>query len=138
VALVGLGANQPEDAIYPMNLADAGGKPMTGAKRYVLHFKRAELPPVDAFWSVTMYDAAGFQVANPINRYAIGDRDALKYNADGSLDLYIQSGSPGKDKEANWLPLPPSGVLGLTLRLYAPKAPALDGRWVPPAVKAMK
>lgn len=138
VALVGLGANQPEDAIYPMNLADADGKPVNGAKRYVLHFRREELPPVDAFWSLTMYDAAGFQVANPINRYAIGDRDALKYNADGSLDLYIQSSSPGKDKEPNWLPSPAEGVLGLTLRLYAPKSAALDGRWVPPAVKAVK
>ena len=138
VAMVGLGANQPEDAIYPMNVADADGKPMTGANRYVLHFKKQELPPVDAFWSVTMYDAAGFQVANPLNRFAIGDRDALNYNADGSLDLYIQSTSPGKDKEANWLPSPAKGNLGVTMRLYAPKAAALDGRWVPPAIKKVK
>lgn len=138
VAMIGLGANQPEDAIYPMNIADANGKPMDGANRYVLHFKKQELPPVDAFWSVTMYDAEGFQVANPLNRFAIGDRDALKYNADGSLDLYIQSASPGKDKEANWLPSPAKGRLGVTMRLYAPKAAALDGRWVPPAIKQLK
>jgi hypothetical protein len=138
VAMAGLGANQPEDAVYPLSMADADGKPVTGENRYVLHFSKAELPPVDAFWSVTMYDAEGFQVANPINRFAIGDRDALKYNADGSLDLYLQHESPGKDKEANWLPAPKSGVLGVTMRLYAPKAQALDGRWNPPAIKLVK
>jgi hypothetical protein len=101
----------------------------------VLHFNQDELPPVDAFWSVTMYDADGFQVANPLNRFAIGDRDALKYNADGSLDIYIQSTSPGADKESNWLPAPAQGALGITMRLYAPNAKVLDGRWVPPAIK---
>jgi hypothetical protein len=82
-----------------------------------------------------MYDAEGFQVANPINRFAIGDRDALKFNADGSLDLYIQNENPGSDMESNWLPAPKSGQLGLTLRLCAPKQQALDGRWDPPAIK---
>jgi len=135
VAMVGLGANQPDDAIYPNNLADADGKPMEGAGKYVLHFSKAELPPAEAFWSITMYDADGFQAANPLNRFAIGDRDALKYNADGSLDIYIQHDSPGSDKESNWLPSPASGTLGITMRLYAPKAQALDGRWVPPVVK---
>jgi len=135
VAMVGLGANQVEDAIYPMCVADADGKELRGENRYVLHFEKAGLPPVGAFWSVTMYDAEGFQVANPISRFAIGDRDALKYNADGSLDLYIQPATPGADKEANWLPSPAAGVLGVTMRLYAPKAPALDGRWNPPAVR---
>lgn len=135
VALVGLGANQPEDAVYPLNVADADGKPLDGANQYVLHFSQAELPPVGAFWSVTMYDADGFPVANELNRFAIGDRDELKYNADGSLDIHIQHVSPGKDKESNWLPAPAKGVLGVTMRLYAPKAQVLDGRWVPPAVK---
>jgi hypothetical protein len=135
VALAGLGANQPEDAVYPLNIADADGKPVTGENKYVLHFSKAELPPVDAFWSVTMYDAEGFQVANPINRFAIGDRDALKYNGDGSVDIYLQHESPGKDKEGNWLPAPKSGVLGVTMRLYAPKAQVLNGRWNPPALK---
>jgi hypothetical protein len=138
VAMAGLGANQPEDAVYPLSMADADGKPVKGENKYVLHFSKAELPPVDAFWSVTMYDAEGFQVANPLDRFAIGDRDALKYNADGSLDLYLQHESPGKDKEANWLPAPKSGVLGVTMRLYAPKAQALDGRWNPPAIKLVK
>jgi len=135
VAMVGLGANQPDDAIYPLNIADADGNPVMGEHRYVLHFAKSDLPPADAFWSLTMYDEEGFQVANPINRFAIGDRDALKYNADGSLDLFIQNEHPGPDGEANWLPSPKSGKLGLTLRLYAPRAEALDGRWNPPAIK---
>lgn len=135
VAMVGLGANQPQDAIYPLNVADADGQPMDGSKNYILHFDQATLPPVEAFWSITMYDADGFQVANALNRFAIGDRDALTYNADGSVDLYIQSQSPGADRESNWLPAPAQGLLGLTMRLYAPKAEALDGRWAPPAVK---
>ena len=138
VALVGLGANQPQDAIYPLNLSDADGKPMEGGKRYVLHFSKAELPPVDAFWSVTMYDATGYPIANRLNRFAIGDRDALRYNADGSLDIYIQHESPGKDKESNWLPSPAKDVLSVTIRLYAPKPQALDGRWVPPAIKRVQ
>lgn len=135
VAMVGLGANQPEDAIYPLNVADADGKPVMAENNYVLHFNQGDLPPVDAFWSLTMYDAEGFQVANPLNRFAIGDRDPLKFNADGSLDLYIQSQSPGPDKESNWLPAPKSGALGLTLRLYAPKPQAVEGRWKPPAIR---
>jgi hypothetical protein len=135
VSMVGLGANQPEDAIYPMCIGDSNGKPLLGEKKYQLHFAKNELPPVEAFWSVTMYDAEGFQVANPINRFAIGDRDELKFNADGSLDLYLQHENPGKDKESNWLPSPKSGELGVTMRLYAPKASVLDGRWNPPAIK---
>ncbi|MCH9004893.1 MAG: DUF1254 domain-containing protein [Proteobacteria bacterium] len=138
VALIGLGANQPEDAIYPLNLSDTDGKPMEGGKRYVLHFSKAELPPVDAFWSVTMYDTTGFQVANELNRFAIGDRDALMYNVDGSLNIYIQHESPGTDKESNWLPSSAKGVLGVTMRLYAPRPQALDGRWVPPAIKKVQ
>lgn len=135
VSMVGLGANQPEDAIYPLNVSDADGKPVTAENNYVLHFEKSEIPPVSAFWSLTMYDAEGFQVANPLNRFAIGDRDPLKFNADGSVDLYIQHESPGPDKESNWLPAPKTGHLGLTLRLYAPRPEALDGRWSPPAVR---
>lgn len=135
VAMVGLGANQPQDAIYPLCVADTDGKPLEGSNKYILRFSKEELPPVEAFWSITMYDHEGFQVANTLNRFAIGDRDALKYNADGSLDIYIQHDSPGADKESNWLPSPPQGKLGITMRLYAPKPQALDGRWNPPAVK---
>ncbi|HEY6520134.1 MAG TPA: DUF1254 domain-containing protein [Roseiarcus sp.] len=135
VAMLGLGANQVDDAIYPMNVGDADGKPVTGGSKYVLHFTKDELPPVDAFWSLTLYDEEGFQVANPLNRFAIGDRDALKFGADGSLDLYVQNENPGPDKEPNWLPSPKSGVLALTLRLYAPKPQVADGRWNPPAIR---
>ena len=134
LAQIGLGANQVEDAIYPMNVADADGQPVDGNNDYVIHFSKAELPPVDAFWSITMYDAEGYQVANPLNRFAIGDRDPLKYNADGSLDIYMQNGSPGADKESNWLPAP-RGRLGITMRLYAPRPEVADGRWVPPPVR---
>lgn len=138
VAMVGLGANQPEDAIYPLCIADATGQPLRGEHRYIVHFPKGQLPPVNAFWSITMYDAQGFQVANPINRFAIGDRDSLKFNPDGSLDIYIQHTDPGSDKTSNWLPSPASGLLGVTMRLYAPAAEALDGRWNPPAVKRVQ
>ncbi len=134
VALIGLGANLPEDAVYPLNIGDSDGKPLTGANKYVLHFAKNEIPPVGAFWSVTLYDKDGFPSPNQLKRNAIGDRDPLKYNADGSLDLYFQNESPGADKESNWLPAP-TDAFNLTMRLYAPKPEALDGRWNPPAVK---
>jgi hypothetical protein len=134
VALVGLGVNPPEDAVYPVAVADADGQPLTGDRDYVLHFERDELPPAQAFWSVTMYDEEGFQVANVLDRFALGDRDDLIYNADGSLDLYLRHTSPGADREANWLPAP-RGPLGITLRLYAPAPEVLDGRWTPPAIR---
>ncbi len=120
VTLVGLGANPPEDAVYPMLVTDADGQPLAGENDYVIHFDAGKLPPVDAFWSVTMYDAEGYQVANEIDRFAIGDRDALQYNADGSLDLYLQHSNPGPEKLSNWLPAPLGGTLGVTMRLYAP------------------
>lgn len=135
VTLVGLGANPAEDAIYPVLLADADGHPLTGDQDYAIHFDADALPPVFAFWSITMYDAEGFQAANELSRFAIGDRDPLVYNADGSLDILIQHANPGPDREANWLPAP-SGPLGITMRLYAPKPAALDGTWhAPPVLK---
>ena len=134
VTMVGLGANAAEDAVYPILLADADGKPLAGDNDYVLHFGKTELPPVHAFWSVTMYDAEGFQAANSLNRFAIGDRDPLQYNTDGSLDLYLQHKPPATSKEANWLPAP-QGPLGVTMRLYSPKARVLNGTWEPPAVR---
>jgi hypothetical protein len=136
VAMVGLGANLPEDAVYPLNLGDAEGQPLSGVNKYVLHFAKNEIPPVGAFWSVTLYDKAGFPTSNALNRNAIGDRDALKFNADGSLDLYFQNASPGADGESNWLPAPKDDF-NLTMRLYAPKAEVLDGRWAPPAIKRL-
>ena len=133
VTQLGLGANLPEDAIYPLNLADDTGKPLDGASNYVLHFDKGQTPPVNAFWSVTLYDAQGFQVANPLNRFAVSSWMPFKYNSDGSLDLYFQNESPGADKEASWLPAP-KGPYNLTMRLYAPKAEALTGKWNPPPV----
>ena len=134
VAMVGLGANLPEDAVYPLNLGDAEGKPLNGANRYVLHFEKDQIPPAKAFWSVTLYDQHGFPTANALNRNAIGDRDALKLGADGSLDLYIQHASPGAEKESNWLPAP-AEAFNLTMRVYSPRLEVLDGRWAPPPVK---
>lgn len=133
VTLVGLGANPPEDAVYPLLNADADGDAVTGDRDYVIHFAADALPPVSAFWSVTMYDAEGYQVANELDRFALGDRDALTYGADGSLTLYLQHANPGPERESNWLPAP-LGPLGVTMRLYAPRAEVLDGRWVPPVV----
>jgi hypothetical protein len=133
VTQLGLGANLPEDAIYPLNLGDADGKPLDGASNYVLHFDKGQTPPVNAFWSVTLYDPQGFQVANPLNRFAVSSWMPFKYNPDGSLDLYFQNESPGADKEANWLPSS-KGPYNLTMRLYAPKGEALTGKWNPPPV----
>lgn len=133
VAWVGLGANLPADAIYPMTRVDSEGQPLDGANRYILHFAPGELPPVDGFWSLTMYNNRQFFVRNPLSRFAIGDRNPLTLNSDGSLDLYIQHESPGPEKESNWLPAPADGF-NLMLRLYWPKQAVLDGTWIPPVV----
>jgi hypothetical protein len=136
VALVGLGANLPADAVYPSAFVDADGKPLTGANRYVLHFGKDATPPVNAFWSLTMYNAESFFVDNPINRYAISSWMPLRKNKDGSIDIYIQRESPGKDKQANWLPAA-EGEFNVTMRMYWPKdtAPSIvDGSWKPPAI----
>ncbi len=147
IAYFGLGANTVEDAVYPSAMVNAKGQPLfeRGAK-YVLHFEKEQIPPVRAFWSLTMYNDRQltmyndrqFFADNPINRYAIGDRDALKFNDDGSLDLYIQRESPGADKESNWLPAPKDGGFSLTMRLYWPKPVVLDGTWQPPGIVKAK
>lgn len=133
VSQLGLGANSPEDAIYPLNLGDETGKPLDGTNNYVLHFEKGAIPPVEAFWSITLYDPKGFQVANELNRFAVSSWMSFGYNEDGSLDLYFQNESPGEDKETNWLPAP-MGPFNLTMRLYAPKREALTGEWNPPPV----
>lgn len=133
VAQVGLGANLPEDAIYPLNLVDSSGKPLDGSHKYTIHFAKSDLPPVNAFWSITLYDPEGFQVPNPLNRFAVSSWMPFKYNADGSLDLHFQNESPGPGREANWLPAP-KGPFNLTMRLYGPRIEALTGRWNPPVV----
>ena len=131
IALIAFGANLPADAVYPTTFVDADGNPLNAANRYRLHFEPGLTPPVRAFWSVTLYDAHSFFVANALNRYALSSWMPLKRNVDGSLDLYIQPDSPGKDLEANWLPAA-SGDFNLTLRMYwtsvAPPS-ILDGSW---------
>ena len=133
ITQVGLGANLPEDAIYPFNLADDTGKPLDGANKYTIHFDKGATPPTSAFWSITLYDQEGFQVANPLNRFDVSSWMPFSFNPDGSLDLYFQNESPGSYKEANWLPAP-KGPFNLTMRLYAPKSEVLTGKWNPPPV----
>ncbi len=133
VALVGLGANLPEDAIYPRRTVDSDQQLLNGANQYVIRFAKDQLPPVGAFWSISMYNSRQAFIKNPINRHAIGDRDNLKFAADGSLTLYIQNESPGKDKESNWLPAP-KDAFNLFMRLYWPKKEILDGSWKPPEI----
>jgi hypothetical protein len=138
IAFAGLGTNLPEDAIYPSTSKDSEGNPVDGSNKYVMHFEKDEIPPVDAFWSLTAYNSKDFLVANSINRFAIGDRDDLKYNEDGSLDIYIQNSDPGGDKTSNWLPSTQEGLTTLTLRLYQPKESILDGTWKVPGVKKVE
>jgi DNA sulfur modification protein DndE len=133
VAMIGLGANLPEDAVYPFTTVDADDNPLDGANKYTLRFPKGQTPPAKGFWSLTMYTPEFFFAENSINRYSIGPRDHLKYNRDGSLDLYIQHESPGKEKESNWLPAP-AGPFILMLRLYWPDKSVLDGTWKPPGV----
>ncbi|HEX6663519.1 MAG TPA: DUF1254 domain-containing protein [Gaiellaceae bacterium] len=132
VELIGLGANLPEDAIYPLIYVDVAGQPFDGANRYVWHLEADELPPVHAFWSLTLYDDEGFQVANELDRFAIGDRNHLEFNTDGSLDIHIQHDEPSSGT-SNWLPAP-KGSFNLCARLYYPKPELLDGTWAPAAL----
>jgi hypothetical protein len=137
VTRLGLGCNLTEDAVYPTAATDGSGQKLDGANKYVIRFPKGQMPPVRGFWSLTMYDAQYFFVANPLNRYTLSQRNALKSNPDGSVDLYIQAANPGPDKESNWLPAP-SGPFNLMLRLYWPKErppSLLDGTWQPPAVE---
>jgi hypothetical protein len=137
IARVGLWGNHPYEAAYPQVFLDEHGEQLNGSREYVLHFD--ELPPADAFWSVTMYDIPKFYlVANPIQRYSIGDRTpGLKYDPDGSLDIYIQHESPGPDIESNWLPAP-EGDFRPILRMYQPRPEALDGTWTPPPIRRVE
>jgi hypothetical protein len=137
VTAIGLGANLPQDAVYPTSEGPDLVKKYSGDKKYVMHFAKGQLPPVNGFWSLTMYDKDYFFVDNVLNRYSISERVKLKPNADGSIDLYIQNESPGKDKESNWLPAP-QGQFILMLRMYWPKEKPpsiLDGSWKVPEVK---
>jgi hypothetical protein len=137
ITAIGLGANRPQDAVYPTSEGPDILKKYSGVNKYVIHFNKGELPPVDGFWSLTMYDANYFFVPNPINRYTVSQRNKFKVNTDGSVDLYVQNDSPGKDKEQNWLPAPKDQFI-LMMRLYWPKEKPpslLDGSWKLPPVK---
>ncbi len=137
VTAIGLGANRPQDAVYPTTSVDMEGKKLNGANRYILHFPKGQLPPVNGFWSLTMYDKNYFFVDNPLNKYTVSERNKLVANKDGSVDILIQHESPGKDKEANWLPAPKDDFI-LMLRFYWPKEPILDSKWELPGVQMVK
>ena len=133
----GLGANRPDDAVYPISEGPDLLKKYNGANRYMVHFNKGEMPPTNGFWSLTMYDENYFFVPNAMKRYTISARDKLKANGDGSVDIYVQHDSPGKDKESNWLPAP-SGTFEVMMRIYWPKESPpslLDGSWKLPEVK---
>jgi hypothetical protein len=139
VTAIGLGANRPQDAVYPTSEGPSILSSYTGEKKYVMHFDKGQLPPANGFWSLTMYDKDYFFVQNPINRQSISARQNLKFNTDGSVDLYIQNESPGADKESNWLPAPKDKFI-LMMRLYWPKETPpsiLDGTWIIPPVKVV-
>ena len=133
-AAMGIYGNSKEEAYYTPYVADADGQTLDGTKRYVIHFGKEQVPPVKFFWSMTMYNLPQrLLVANPINRYAIGSRTTgFKLNADGSADIYLQSASPGKDKESNWLPTPDKGPYYMVLRMYGPEGTLADGTWKAP------
>jgi hypothetical protein len=142
IALIGLAALEPAEAAYMTSLVDKGGKTLAGENRYRLRFEKGALPPVDAFWSLSMYelmpDQRSFFVDNPIYRYAIGDRTkGLKVSADGSVEIYIQHLSPGKDLESNWLPAP-TGVFRLSFRAYQPREPILKGEYLLPWIERVE
>ena len=137
-AMLGPGWNLPADAVYPLSLSDPSGNGYNGVgRKYVLHFDKGQFPPVKGFWSLTVYDENNFLAANPLNRYTLSQRDKFVTNRDGSVDLYLQSDSPGAAEEANWLPTP-KGKFGVMVRLYWPNETPpsiIDGTWKPPAIR---
>jgi len=140
ITAIGLGANRPQDAVYPTSEGDAEGKPYMGSNRYVMRFEKGQFPPVNGFWSLTMYDGDFFFVDNPLNRYTLSARNKFRADADGSVTLYLQNENPGPDKESNWLPAPKGRFIPM-LRLYWPKEKApslLDGSWKIPPITMVK
>jgi hypothetical protein len=136
-ACVGLGASLPQDTVYATTRADANGRPLDGTSRYVLHFDKSQLPPTRAFWSVTLYNERYALISNAAGRYAISSHDRLRYNRDGSLDIYIASDRPANVPASNWLPAP-ADALNLTLRAYWPQQALLEGEWMPPPVQRVQ
>jgi hypothetical protein len=133
VAMIGAGLNRLDDVVYPSCTVDSQGQPLLGANRYVIHFDKSQLPPVKAFWSISVYDSQGFCSGNPMGRTSLSDHSGLKYGADGSLDIYIQHDDVAYDKQSNWLPAP-KDEFNLLMRLYWPKTTVLSGAWMPPSV----
>lgn len=131
-------ASQADDLEYPLFAPDQDGAPLEGSNKYVIHYSRAELPPAGAVWSIVLYDKKNYMVAHKIHRFGKVDNLNLKHNNDGSLDIYIQSDSPGADKESNWLPSPAKGKIGITMRLYMPRNGTLAGRWLSLSVRKVQ
>ena len=137
---LGIYGNTKQEAMYPAYYVDGDGKPLNGANRYTLRFAPGQLPPVEAFWSLTMYEQpASLLVANSINRYLLNSTmlEQFTKDTDGGLTLLVQQDSPGKEKEANWLPTP-AGPFSVIMRLYVPKAEALNGTWKNPPLHVVK
>ena len=136
--MLGPGWNLPADAVYPASEKGFDGKDYDGNNRYAIHFEKGQMPPVNGFWSLTMYNADRYFVPNALDRYTLSQRDNFVVNVDGSVDIYLQANSPGKDRELNWLPAP-EGKFSVMLRLYWPKdtpPSILDGTWKPPPIQA--
>ena len=136
IAFMGLGALTKEDALYPTAFVDSTGIALDGGHKYAMHFEKDALPPSHAnVWSISPY-RDNFYIKNVLNRYGLLSSMPLKFNPDGSLDVYLQKDSPGADKESNWLPIPPSGSVNITVRVYQPKQSLIDGTYkLPPIVK---
>ncbi len=134
ISYQGLEINLPQNMISSSCIVDEGGEKLNGSNKYTIHFNQDEIPLANAFWSLTAYDAKGAFVANPMNRFTIGNRDSLIRNADGSVDIYFQRSYPGKSREKNWLPVS-SGDFNIVLRVYSPKEQMLKGKWSIPPIK---
>ena len=138
IAKLGLGANTKQDILYPRAVADSTGHTLNGGYKYVLRFNRRNLPPVNGLWSLTVYNSRQGLVKNSMARFALSNKDSLKYSRDGSLDIYFQAASPGGGKEANWLPTPEGEDFNVIMRLYWPKQAALDGSWKIPGIEKVQ
>lgn len=134
VAMANLGTNQPQDTIYLTSNSDNEDKPLKGENKYILTFTQENLPPVSAFWSLTVYDIHGFLASSSADHFTIRSKDVMNFNILGSLEIYIQHNTPGLTREANWLATP-DGPFQVVLRLYAPRLAVLDGTWIPPMIK---